>query len=233
MMLKSLPLLSALSDDQFAALLPSTQRRTYLARSLILRSGENAEGLYLILSGHVRVLIDSGDSREFIVEVLGPNQFFGEMGLLDGGPCCVTVESQERCEILYMPRKRLLECLQQNANAAMLVLRSTLERLTDAHRKIEGLAMMTVYGRVARVLLENGQETNCEWRVELGTEQIAAMVGASREMVSRVLKEMSETGTIRRDKRKLIVLDRSAVAAGERRTVGGVKSANGMRSCYG
>jgi CRP/FNR family cyclic AMP-dependent transcriptional regulator len=115
----------------------------------------------------------------------------------------------------------------------MLVLRSTLERLTDAHRKIEGLAMMTVYGRVARVLLENGHETNCEWRVELGTEQIAAMVGASREMVSRVLKEMSETGTIRRDKRKLIVLDRSAVAAGERRTVGGVKSANGMRSCYG
>jgi len=72
--------------------------------------------------------------------------------------------------------------------------------------------LMTVYGRVARLLLESGRETDGEWRVELGTEQIAAMVGASREMVSRVLKEMTESGTLGRDKRKLIVLDRAAVA---------------------
>ena len=211
-MLKSLPLFSTLSDAEFAVLLPATQRRTYLARSLILRSGEHAEGLYLILSGRVRVLIDSGESREFIVGVLGPNDFFGEMNLIDDGPCPVTVESLESCEVLFIPRKRVLECLQHNAAAAMLMFGSALTRLREAHRKIEGLALMTVYGRVARLLLESGHETDGEWRVELGTEQIAAMVGASREMVSRVLKEMTESGTLRRDKRKLIVLDREAVA---------------------
>jgi CRP/FNR family cyclic AMP-dependent transcriptional regulator len=211
-MLKSLPLFSTLSDGEFAKLLPVIQRRTYLARSLILRSGEHAEGLYFILSGRVRVLIDSGESREFIVDVLGPNAFFGEIGLLDEGPCPVSVESQEPCEVLFIPRKRLLECLQHNAAAAMLMFRSALARLREAHRKIEGLALMTVHGRVARLLVESGHEADGEWHVDLGTEQIAAMVGASREMVSRVLKEMTENGTLRRDKRKLVVLDRAAVA---------------------
>src|SRR5918912_2740025 len=121
MTLKSLPLFAALRADQYAALLPAVQRRTYLAHSLILRSGEKADGLYLILSGHVRVLIDSGESREFVLAVLGPNEFFGEMGLLEDEPCPVSVESQEPCELAYIPRNRLLECLQQNATAAVLM----------------------------------------------------------------------------------------------------------------
>ena len=223
-MLRSLPLLSTLSDHEFARLLPAIQRRTYLARSLILRSGEQAEGLYLILSGRVRVMIDSGESREFIVDVLGPNAFFGEMGLLDEEPCPVSVESQEPCEVLCIPRKRLIECLQHNAAAAMLMFRGALGRLREAHRKIEGLALMTVHGRVARLLVESGHEAEGEWHVDLGTEQIAAMVGASREMVSRVLKEMTEAGSLRRDKRKLVVLDRAAVADGTRLSPGRLKT---------
>jgi len=211
-MLRDLPLFSSLSDSQFAALMSCSQRRSYLARAHILRSGEQPDALYVLLSGRARVLIDSYESREFIVAVLGPHEFFGEQGLLDGGASPVSVESQECCEILYIPRRRVLECLQQNADAAMQMLRIALGRLHDAHRKIEGLALMTVYGRVARLLLECGYESNGEWRVDHGTEEIAAMVGASREMVSRVLKDMSETGSVRRDKRRLIVIDRTAVA---------------------
>lgn len=211
-MLKSLPLFRLLSDDQFASLLPSIQRRSYLARSLVLRAGESAEGLYVILSGRVTVVIDDGEAREFVVSILGPNEFFGEMGLMEGAPSSVTVETLEPCEMVYIPRRRFVECLQTNAGAAMLMLQTALGRLHDAHRKIEGLALMTVYGRVARVLIETGRDSNGEWLVDLGTEQIAAMVGASREMVSRVLKDMAESGAVRRDKRKLIVIDRAFVA---------------------
>jgi CRP/FNR family cyclic AMP-dependent transcriptional regulator len=233
MMLKSLPLFSTLSDAEFASLLPWIQRRSYLPRSVILRSDESAQGLHVILSGRVRVLIDSGESREFILEMLGPNDFFGEMGLLDGGGCSISVESQERCEILYIPRNRLLQCLEHNAKAATLVLTGTLIKLRDAQHKLEGLALLTVYGRVARVLLEHGSDSSGEWHVELGTEQIAAMVGASREMVSRVLKEMTETGSVRRDKRKLVVVDRLAVAAVERSPTGKMKGPSPMRAYHG
>jgi CRP/FNR family cyclic AMP-dependent transcriptional regulator len=211
-MLKSVPLFSLMSDEQFASLLPAIQRRSFLSRSLIMRAGENADGLFVILSGRVRVLIDNGESREFIVGTLGPNEFFGEMGLIDGGASPVTIESQEPCEVVYIPRKRLLECLRQNAAASMFILRSALARLREAHHKMESLALMSVYGRVARVLIENAHESAGECHVDLGTEQIAAMVGASREMVSRVLKEMTQSGAIRRSKRKLVVLDRAAVA---------------------
>jgi CRP/FNR family cyclic AMP-dependent transcriptional regulator len=210
-MLRTLPLFSLIPEDQFAALLPSIQRRDYLARALILRAGERPDGLYVILAGKVKVLVDDGEGREFVVSVLGRNEFFGELGLIDGEPAHVTVESLQACEMVYVPRKRFVECLERSGGAAMLVLRTVLTRLRDAHGKIEALALMTVYGRVARVLLDLGHEENRYWRVELGTEQIAAMVGASREMVSRVLKDMIATGMVERDKRQLIV-DRAAIA---------------------
>jgi len=96
----------------------------------------------------------------------------------------------------------------------MLLLRTVTRRLADAHQKIGNLALVNVYGRVARVLLEEGHEANGEWHVEPGAEQIAAMVGASREMVSRVVKDMINRGIVRRYKRKLIVMDRQLLLEG-------------------
>jgi CRP/FNR family cyclic AMP-dependent transcriptional regulator len=213
-LLRSLPPFSSLSDAQFAAVLPSIQHRTYAARSWILRSGENSDGLYVILSGHVQVVLDDGEGHELIAAAIGPNEFFGEAGLIDGGPRAASVQSQEACEVLYIPRKTILELLQHNADAAVMVLRTVIDRLSDAQLKMASLALTDVYGRVARVLLESSRETDGEWLVQAGSEQIAAMVGASREMVSRVVKDMIRRGAVKRHKRKLIVLDRRLLARG-------------------
>jgi CRP/FNR family cyclic AMP-dependent transcriptional regulator len=91
------------------------------------------------------------------------------------------------------------------------MLRNVVGRLREADRKIASLALMDVNGRVARLLIELAKDVNGVWVVDTGSEEIARMVGASREMVSRVLKEMREEGLISRDKRKIIVLDRSSV----------------------
>lgn len=210
--LRSLPPFSSLSEAQFEALLPSIQRRKYAARTRILRAGENSDGLYVILSGHVKVVLEDGEGRELIASTVGPNEFFGEAGLVDGGPRAASVQTQEACEVLFIPRKTVLELLQHNADAAVVVLRTVIDRLSDAQRKMASLALFDVYARVARVLLETGRESGGEWLVEPGSEQIAAMVGASREMVSRVVKDMIKRGVVRRHKRKLIVIDRAALA---------------------
>ena len=215
-MLRHLPPFSLLADDELAALMPSVQRRSYLAGSLILRGGDIADGIFAIVSGSVTVLVDDGDAREFIVAERGPRELFGETGLIDDRPSTVTVVSREPCEVLYVPKKRFVECLRRNAAAAMVVLRMALSGLTEAHRKIEELALMTVHERVARLLLHAAHNVKDEWIVETGTERIAAMVGASREMVSRVLKQMVERGIVRRQKRLLVVLDRAAVAENAR-----------------
>jgi CRP/FNR family cyclic AMP-dependent transcriptional regulator len=93
----------------------------------------------------------------------------------------------------------------------MLMLRSVVGRLREADRKIASLALMDVHGRVARLLIELAREVNGVWMVDTGSEEMARMVGASREMVSRVLKEMRDSGLIRREKRKIIVLDRASM----------------------
>jgi CRP/FNR family cyclic AMP-dependent transcriptional regulator len=189
--------------------LQAIQHRSYGARVRVLNAGERAESLYVIVSGRVRVLFDDGDGRELIAATMGPGEFFGEVGLVEGKPHFASVETLEACEVLVIPRKTLLECIEHNAHAAMSLLRTVMQRLEEAHSKMAMLALMGVYGRVARVLLDLCHDVEGELLVEEGTEEIAAMVGASREMVSRVLKEMISKGMVRRTKRKLIVLDRS------------------------
>lgn len=210
--LRSLGLFSSLSDAQFGAVLQSIQHRSYAARARIISAGENADALYVIISGRVRVLFDDGEGHELIAATIGPSEFFGEVGLIDGRPRAAHVEAEEACEVLLVPRNVLLECVEHNAHAAMSMLRTVVERLDEAHRKMAALGLMDVYGRVARVLLDTCREVEGLLLVEVGSEKIAAMVGASREMVSRVVKDMIGKGVVRRHKRKLIVLDRSRLA---------------------
>jgi len=212
--LKNVPLFSALGDVELAAMLQTMQQRTYAPRTCILRAGEIGEGLYVVLSGRVRVLLDDGEGHEIIVAVYGANEFFGEIELMDGGPRLANYDCTHPTEVLHIPRKVVLEWLERDPALAMLLLRTVTRRLADAHQKIGNLALVNVYGRVARVLLEEGHEANGEWHVEPGAEQIAATVGASREMVSRVVKDMINRGIVRRYKRKLIVMDRQLLLEG-------------------
>jgi CRP/FNR family cyclic AMP-dependent transcriptional regulator len=217
--LRSVPLLSSLSEGDLAVMLPLMQQRSYPARTCILRAGESGDSLYIVLSGRVRVLLDDGEGHEIIVAVFGPNEFFGEIELLDGGARLANFDCTHPTELLQIPRKVVADWLERDPAAAMLFLRTVTRRLAEAHQKIGTLALINVYGRVARVLLEEGHEgTNGEWLVEPGAEQIAAMVGASREMVSRVVKDMIGKGMVRRYKRKLIVLDRQLLQEGHCRT---------------
>ena len=206
--LRTLPIFSSLADADLAQMLPYVQHRRFPPRSLIMRAGEVADGLYVILSGQVRVALTDPQGRESIVSMLGPQDFFGELGLVDGGRRTADVHSQGTCEVLFVPRRALLDCLRRDPGTALSMLCTIVGRLSDAYRKIQRLALMNVHARVAQVLLETSRETNGEWRVDTGAEQIAAMVGASREMVSRVVGDMIRRGLVRRHKRKLIVLDR-------------------------
>jgi CRP/FNR family cyclic AMP-dependent transcriptional regulator len=212
--LRNVPLFSGLQDADLAGMLSGMEHRTYAARSCILRSGEQADGLYVVLSGRVRLLLDDGEGHEIIVATFGPNDFFGEIEVLESAPGQGSFDCPQPTEILQIARKALVEWLERNPAATLSMLRSVIRRLADAHEKIGTLALVNVYGRVARVLLESSHEANGEWLVEPGAEQIASMVGASREMVSRVVKDMINKGIVRRHKRKLIVIDRQLLVEG-------------------
>lgn len=209
--LKTVPLFALLSDHQLAALFPAIQHRSYPRHSFMLRAGEKADALYIIMAGRAKVVVDDGEGREVTLTLIGPNEFFGEMSLIDDKPRSASVEALDTCEVLYISKAAFMSCLKDNFEVAMLILRAVVGRLREADRKIASLALMDVHGRVARLILELAREIDGTWIVDTGSEEMARMVGASREMVSRVLKEMRETGLIRRDKRKIIVLDHASM----------------------
>jgi CRP/FNR family cyclic AMP-dependent transcriptional regulator len=213
--LKNVPLFSSFSDQHLAALVPAVQHRRFPRGSFIIRAGEDTDALYIILAGHAKVLIPDDDGNEVILSHLGPNDFFGEMGLLDDQPRSASVETTEACEVLRISRTAFLNCLRDNFDSAMLVIRNLVKRLREADRKIESLALIDVYGRVARLLMELAKEVDGQWIVEKAPpkQEIARMIGASREMVSRVVKDLHDKGVIRADKRRIIVLDRHSMGA--------------------
>ncbi|MFZ4536726.1 Crp/Fnr family transcriptional regulator [Propionivibrio sp.] len=121
------------------------------------------------------------------------------MGLIDGSPRSADVVSSESCELLVIAKTDLMKALSENFDLCMNIMKSLVLRLREANRKIESLALMDVYGRVAKLLLDFSVEENGlrVIRRKVTKQDMAKMVGASREMVSRVMKDLERSGYIR------------------------------------
>lgn len=209
--LRELPPFSWLSDEELERVLPAIQYRTYPPRMPILHAGDKADGLYIVLSGRVLLIYQDPSGHELVLSAVGPHEFFGELGLLDAGRCTANAQSQQACEILFIPKPLVLQCLENNPRASLCMTRKVASRLREAHNKMASFALTDVYERVTRVILDHGEEVNGEWRVSLGSEQIATMVGSSREMVTRVVRDLIARGVICRQKRTLILVDRDSL----------------------
>jgi CRP/FNR family cyclic AMP-dependent transcriptional regulator len=146
--------------------------------------------------------------------MMGAHEFFGEMGLLDDQPRSASVETLESSEMLRLSKAGFTNILKDNFELAMLIIRNLVRRLREADRKIESLALIDVYGRVARLLIEMAQQQDDgQWVVERAPpkQEIARMIGASREMVSRVVKDLHRKGLIRAEKRRIHILDKQSM----------------------
>jgi CRP/FNR family cyclic AMP-dependent transcriptional regulator len=212
-LLKGVPLFSLFSDAQLAQLLTGMQHRSYPRNAFILRAGEETDALYIVLSGRVKVLIPDEEGHEVILSILGPQEYFGEMGLLDEQVRSASVETLEACEMLRLSKAGFTNILKDNFELAMLIIRNLVKRLREADRKIESLALIDVYGRVARLLIDMAKNLDGRWVVEHAPpkQEIARMIGASREMVSRVVKDLQGKGLIRAEKRRIYVLDKQSM----------------------
>ena len=194
--LKSVPLFVGFPEDQLRALATMVTRRSAPRGSAIMRAGDPTDSLYIVVSGRLKVMMGEADGKEVILSILGPGEFFGEMGLVDDGPRSATVIAIEPCELLAVSKRAFKKCLVENVEVAMAVLRVVVRRLREADRRIGNLAMLDVIGRVARLLLDMSENVNGRKVVtkRLTKQDIARMVGASREMVSKVMKDLETSG---------------------------------------
>ena len=209
--LKRLPPFSWFNEQQLEWALPTVQHRLYAARATVLRAGSPADGIYILLSGRVNLVYENRAGRRFIAAAILAHDFFGEMDLFETGDDRLAVIATERCEMLFIPRAVALECLKDNARAAVCMLRKVIQRARQCQRGLAQFALSDVYARVAAVLLNHARDVGEQRRVEVGSEEIASLVGSSREMVSRVLKEMMQQGFVRRSGRTLYVTNPEAL----------------------
>jgi CRP/FNR family cyclic AMP-dependent transcriptional regulator len=207
-LLRATSFFAALTDQQFNHVLALVQYRRYDRHAIIIRAQDKSDALYVLLAGRAKVLCEDGKGKQVVVATIGPGEVFGEMGVVDGSPRSAVVQALDASTVGSISRAATIACLTQNAAASFLLLKTVVSRLRGADRKIETLAFVNVYGRVARLLLDASREVNGQWLVDPGSEEIARLVAASREMVSRVVKTLIEQGLVRRHRRKLIVVDR-------------------------
>jgi CRP/FNR family transcriptional regulator, cyclic AMP receptor protein len=196
--LKAVPLFASFPDEPLRMLTGVVTRRSAARSTTIMASGDATDSLYIVLSGRLKVMMSDEDGKEVILSILGPGEFFGEMGLIDDEPRSATVITIEPCELLAINKRDFKKCLAENFEMAMSVMRGLVRRLREADRKIGSLALLDVYGRVARLLLDMSENVNGEKMVtkRLPKQDIAKMIGASREMVSRVMKDLQTGGYI-------------------------------------
>jgi CRP/FNR family cyclic AMP-dependent transcriptional regulator len=196
--LKAVPLFSSFPDDQLRLLAGVVTRRSTPRSTTVMAGGDATDSLYIVLSGRLKVMMSDADGKEVILCILGPGEFFGEMGLIDDSPRSASVVAIESCELLSIAKRDFKKCLADNFEMTMAVMRGLVRRLREADRKIGSLALLDVYGRVARLLLDMSETVDGEKIVtkRLPKQDIAKMIGASREMVSRVMKDLQMGGYI-------------------------------------
>jgi CRP/FNR family cyclic AMP-dependent transcriptional regulator len=202
-----------LPEGQLQLLTQVLSRKAYPRNSTIIAAGDPTDAMYIVVSGRLKVVMSDKEGQEVILAILDQGEFFGEMGLIAQAPRSATVTTIEPCELLTITRADFTKCLQGNFELTMNVIRGLVKRLREADKKIGSLALMDVYGRVARLLLEMAETIDGQKVItkKLTKRDIAKMIGASREMVSRVMKELQTSGRIEVRAREILLRDSLAL----------------------
>ena len=212
-LVRRVPMFSVLTEAQAWTLSQSIVKKRYKRGESIVEQGGRSNALFIILAGRARVVSVDAKGREVILAVLHPGDHVGEMSLIDGEPHSASVSAEAQTDVLMLGRVAFLQSLPENSSMSFSIMRGLVHRLRRADSKIESLALMDVYGRVARALMEMSEEDGAERIIgtKLSRQDLAKMVGASREMVSRVMKDFEQQGlVVERDDGSTIVREHMA-----------------------
>ena len=195
---RRVPLFSMLTYEHAHQVADRVVKRRFRRGELVVEQGRKSNALFILLNGRARVLTADSRGREVILAVLEAGDYVGEMSLIDNEPHSATVRAEVQTDMLVLGRAEFSRCLPETTSLAYGILRGLVSRLRAADRQIESLALLDVYGRVARTLLDMAEDVNGTLliRNKVSRQDMAKVVGASREMVSRVMKDLEQRGVI-------------------------------------
>src|SRR5688500_16325220 len=210
--LATVPLFSGLPPEELQQFAAITREKTYPRSSVILFEDDPGDSLFVIREGRVKVVLVGEDGREIILGVLGVGEHFGELSLIDDQPRSAHVIAMEDSTLLVLRRDDCRRSVETSPPAACTLLSGHSRRRRRADGKIGGLVLLDMPGRIARTLLDMAEEGGSETIERPLTHQtISQMIGASRETVSRSMREFQDQGWIGVERRKIRVADREGL----------------------
>ena len=210
--LATVPLFSGLDRETLSEFATITREKAYPKGSVILFEDDPGDSLFVVRQGRVKVVLVGEDGREVILGVLGVGEHFGELSLIDEQPRSAHVIAMEDAQMLVLRREDFKARVERSPAVAWALMQGLSRRLRRADEKIGGLVLLDVPGRIARLLLDAADESGSD-RIDkpLTHQTIAQMIGASRETVSRAMKDFQESNWITVERRQIQVTDRAAL----------------------
>ena len=210
--LATVPLFNGLDRNELERFAEVTREKSYPKGSVILFEDDPGDSLFVVRDGRVKVVLIGEDGREVILGVLGVGEYFGELSLIDDRPRSAHVIAMEDSNLLVLRREDFRKRVESSPSVAWSLLTELSRRLRRADDKIGGLVLLDVPGRIARLLLDLAEESGTNAIEKSLTHQtIAQMIGASRETVSRAMKDFQDAGWITVERRRIALADRPAL----------------------
>ena len=198
--------LAAIGDAFVRELATLGRVRSYPRNTVFITEGDSSDALFVILTGKVKAFVSDSEGRELILNTQGAGEYVGEMAL-DGKPRSASVVTLEATTFSVVQREPLREAIRRNPDFALDMIAKVIERAREATDNVKNLALLDVYGRVARLLLNMAVETDGKLRIpdKLTQQEIAERVGASRDMVSRIFRDLTVGGYITVENRYITI----------------------------
>ena len=196
-MLEKVALFAGLPPEEIESVERLSIKKSHKKHTIVIDKGDETSSLYVILSGSIKVFLADEDGKEIVLSHMAPGDYFGELALIGETQRSASVMTLEDSKFLVISKSALKTCLSKNPDMAFNIINGLINRINYLTRKVSDLGLRDVYGRVVSVLQqratdEAGERTTCK----MTQQDIANEVGASREMVSRIFKDLKTGGYI-------------------------------------
>lgn len=203
-MLEKVSLFANLSRQQIAELEAICKVRSVPRNTVVINEGDETDCLYIVKTGKAYAIRIDENGRQFVINRFGPYDYFGEMSFFDGDARCATVMTKEKSKLVILARHVFLRFAKQYPEILWNVNKALLNKLRVATGQIESLAFMDVYSRLTRFLIEH-QDENGVLKEKFTQQELADIVGASRETINRIFNELTAGGYIARQDHRIVI----------------------------
>ncbi len=207
--LKKIDIFKGLNDEELELISDITKARMFKKNTQIFSKGDENFAMYIVKEGNVDVFILTESGKELILATLGPGDYFGELSLLDEAPVSTNISTTSNCSLLTLHKTDFLQIIKRHPNILLNIVSHLCTKIRMLTDKVEGFALLDVYNRFSlllndlSVLTENGERVINK---SLTHKNIALRIGSSREMVTRIIKDLESGGYISIDNKVITIL---------------------------